>query len=618
MSSQSPVSPHDDTDSIPLEVLHALRLRMSAPSIDQDHLFDGWPQNPEYYSETQVDLLEDLYEFEKDYEGGVEQYIINGRRLLDLRDQESEIYSEIEVPPLLYRAPSLYHRSDELDALEQQAEALMKHTVFVLVAGGMGERLGYSGAKVTLPIETASGEKYLQHYLKWALTVGGAKVPFVIMTSAETHQNTVALIKDLGMTDMEGLILLKQETVFCFADLAGHLALSKGKLVRKPHGHGDVHALLYRAKHQNGMGLVDYWLKNGYQHIAFFQDTNAAATMTIPITIAVSAANNLHMNFSCIPRLPNEAVGAICRTLLDDERSWRTVNIEYNIFDVVAQNLSRERGDFAAKDGGRYSAFPGSINNLVMDLPSYHKLLKEHHGCVPEFMNPKYTDDTCREFSKPARIESLMQDFAFFYQENEYRVGATTFARSSYHPVKNALGAAIKKVIRNGSPFCAASGEEGYYQLQRKRLRAIGIAVPEQLKVDVTIQDVIPLRLFPMIVIDAVAGRSGMLKDLENLFPTPDGIHISPGSTLIITGRCIVKSLWLDGALHIKGPSNPLEEPLEVTDCTVTTAKWSVAPLPDDFHSEVDSMRGFKFQKNALAQLTKSGLAADVLEVSKL
>lgn len=33
---------------------------------------------------------------------------------------------------------------------------------FVLVAGGLGERLGYSGIKLALPVESASGKCFLQ------------------------------------------------------------------------------------------------------------------------------------------------------------------------------------------------------------------------------------------------------------------------------------------------------------------------------------------------------------------------------------------------------------------------------------------------------------------------
>ena len=36
------------------------------------------------------------------------------------------------------------------------------HAAFVLVAGGLGERLGFSGIKVALPVDSARGACFLQ------------------------------------------------------------------------------------------------------------------------------------------------------------------------------------------------------------------------------------------------------------------------------------------------------------------------------------------------------------------------------------------------------------------------------------------------------------------------
>lgn len=604
-------------DHISIEELHALRHRLTAPSIDQAHLFEGWPQNPEYYSAEQIDLLEDLLDFSDDYEGGVEQYIVNGRRLLDLRDQESDIFSGLEMPPLIFKAPSLYEKSDELMELEKSAAKLLKKTVFVLVAGGMGERLGYSGAKVGLPVETATGKMYLDHYMRWAVEVGGPKVPFVIMTSDETHQNTLQLIQELGFEKMENLVVLKQEAVFCFSDAAAHLAVSKGKLIRKPHGHGDVHSLIYRAVDDEGVPIVDHWVENDYEYIAFFQDTNILATTTIPIQIAMSEKHDLNMNFSCIPRLPKEAIGALCRVRKDDGKGWKTVNVEYNIFEEVARNLTREGGDYAeatAYGEKKYSPYPGSINNLVMDLPTYRKLLKEHKGIVPEFMNPKYTDATRRKFAKPARIESLMQDFAFFYSE-EHRVGTSLFDRFSYQPVKNSLQEAKKKVEQGISPFCAATGEADYYEFFRRRLNAVGVFLSPEPRTDIVVADFLPTQIFPIIVIDSSAARGGMLKELAEIFPSPDLIHISEESTLIITGKVVIQKLRLDGALRICGPPTLKHGPLVVKNLSIRTATWKVTAVPPDHPNEIECMRGFKLEKVSLTEFDPEG---DLHETSKL
>ena len=40
--------------------------------------------------------------------------------------------------------------------------AAAEHAGFVLVAGGLGERLGYSGIKVKLPVDSARSASFLQ------------------------------------------------------------------------------------------------------------------------------------------------------------------------------------------------------------------------------------------------------------------------------------------------------------------------------------------------------------------------------------------------------------------------------------------------------------------------
>jgi UDP-N-acetylglucosamine pyrophosphorylase len=83
----------------------------------------------------------------------------------------------------------------------------------VLVAGGLGERLGYSGIKVALPTEITTGTTYIGLYCKEILALQAASnklagtantVPLAIMTSDDTHQRTVdALAADgyYGMAD---------------------------------------------------------------------------------------------------------------------------------------------------------------------------------------------------------------------------------------------------------------------------------------------------------------------------------------------------------------------------------------------------------------------------------
>ena len=44
-------------------------------------------------------------------------------------------------------------------------------TGFILVAGGLGERLGYNNIKVSLPVETFTMTPYLGYYIKKILAI---------------------------------------------------------------------------------------------------------------------------------------------------------------------------------------------------------------------------------------------------------------------------------------------------------------------------------------------------------------------------------------------------------------------------------------------------------------
>ncbi|AYU77890.1 USP / UDP-sugar pyrophosphorylase [Leishmania donovani] len=597
--------------------LQALREELCTPGLDQGHLFEGWPETVDECDERQIALLTDLYMFSNMYPGGVAQYIRNGHELL-ARESEEVDFAALEMPPLIFEAPSLHRRTAERTALESAGTAMLCKTVFVLVAGGLGERLGYSSIKVGLPVETATNTTYLAYYLRWAQRVGGKEVPFVIMTSDDTHDRTLQLLRELQL-DVPNLHVLKQGQVFCFADSAAHLALDDtGKLLRKPHGHGDVHSLIYNATVKrdvvpnSGDGtataqpLVNDWLAAGYESIVFIQDTNAGATVTIPISLALSAEHSLDMNFTCIPRVPKEPIGLLCRAKKNSGDPWLVASVEYNVFAEVSRTLNKDGGEEASDPTG-FSPFPGSVNTLVLKLSSYVDRLRESNGIVPEFINPKYSDETRRSFKKPARIESLMQDIALLFSEDDYRVGGTVFERFSYQPVKNSLKGAAALVAQGNGAYCAATGEADFYELQRRRLKAIGLPLFYSSQAEVTVaNDTIGVHIFPIIVLDAMCASSGSLDDLASVFPTPEKVHIDQHSTLIVEGRVIIESLELYGALTIRGPTGPMALPHVIRNAVVRNAGWSVHAILslgagcDSRLSEVDRIRGFVLEKTTM------------------
>jgi UDP-sugar pyrophosphorylase len=111
-------------------------------------------------------------------------------------------------------------------------------------------------------------------------------------------------------------------------------------LITKPHGHGDIHNLLFDS------GVAKKWLDMGKEWMVFIQDTNALAMKAIPSILGVSRKNNWQMNSVCVPRVPGEAMGAICR-LVDESDSTKeiVINVEYNQLEGMLKDKWNPEGD---------------------------------------------------------------------------------------------------------------------------------------------------------------------------------------------------------------------------------------------------------------------------------
>ena len=198
---------------------------------------------------------------------------------------------------------------------EMLGKSVMAEAVFVLVAGGLGERLGYSGIKLSLEANLCTNVSYLELYVKYiqAMQAMARKetgnsdliIPLVIMTSGDTDPLTRKLIQDkdnFGLPDGQIRIVM-QDKVAALKDGNAGLALEDGDrwtIQTKPHGHGDVHNLLYQS------GVAKKWKSLGKEWMVFIQDTNALAIKTIPSILGVSRQKNWLMNSVCVPKKPGQ------------------------------------------------------------------------------------------------------------------------------------------------------------------------------------------------------------------------------------------------------------------------------------------------------------------------
>lgn len=165
---------------------------------------------------------------------------------------------------------------------------------------------------------------YIEYYIQYILAVqkkyakNGMKLPLCIMTSGDTNEKTVALLtknRYFGMDPSQVTLVQQGIGVPALMDNEARIALCDTetdkdiylKILTKPHGHGDVHELLYRH------GVAKKWNENGIKWITMFQDTNGLAFHALPLMLGVSKKKDLIMNSLCVPRKAKQAIGAIVK-----------------------------------------------------------------------------------------------------------------------------------------------------------------------------------------------------------------------------------------------------------------------------------------------------------------
>ena len=438
----------------------------------QAHLFADWPSLGDRDDDKRR-LLSQLTHLDRSYVGGLLRYIQNARRLLE--DSRKGVNPFEGCKPSVPEGENLdFGSSDFLDVERRGVEAAAD-AAFVLVAGGLGERLGYSGIKLALPSESASGICFLQLYIESILALQKKAqvsrkeriLPLAIMTSDDTHSPTIELLESRNYfgASKDQITLLKQEKVPCLADNEAHLALSQKdsfSIQTKPHGHGDVHALLHAS------GLAKQWQKDGFKWICFFQDTNAQVFKALLAALGVSETRGFDVNSLAVPRRAKEAIGAITRLERPDATSI-TINVEYNQLDPLLRETVNPEGDVNDPETG-FSPFPGNINQLVIRIDTYVKELERHGGMIAEFVNPKYVDPSKRtDFKSSTRLECMMQDFPKNLPQDA-SVGFTLIRQvwAAYSPVKNSPADAAKKAAAGDPSHSATSGELDLYMTNCK------------------------------------------------------------------------------------------------------------------------------------------------------
>jgi len=492
----------------------------------QEHLFADWDA-PGTHDSAKADFLAVLTRIDSSYPGGLAGYISNARKLLAEAKKGANPFEGL-VPHQPDKV-DLTQFDESYDRYEAVGKGRFDKTAVVLVAGGLGERLGYNGIKLDIPTEVSETTSYLAHYAANLLAMEARMespqpVPFIIMVSEDTDAKTRASLEanDYFGLKPEQVHILKQELVPAIADNDGHLALAeKYKLILKPHGHGDIHMLLHTS------GLAAKLHADGIEHFVYVQDTNGQVFNALPAALGVSAEKNFDFNSVAVNRIPGEACGGLAKLVGNGKEM--TINVEYNQLDPLLRDTVSPEGDVPNEQG--FSMFPGNINVLIIKAASYVRILEQTQGIISEFVNPKYADEDKTVFKKPTRLETMMQDLPKLFSPDE-KVGVSVFDRRwSFSANKNNIIDAAAKAAAGGPPESGASAESDFYLAGRMKLAAAGMEVSEA--AEKRILD-IPMTPGPRVIL-----RPSFAMTLAEVREKIKGGSISGEATLILDGKDI-------------------------------------------------------------------------------
>lgn len=121
---------------------------LCSSELGQAHLFKDWPTGDDGDTSPAVKrrFVEQLERLDNSYPTGLIGYVNNARKLLE--KSRKGINPLKGWVPSVPKGKSLELGTDEYDKMEALGRHELGTVGFVLVAGGLGERLGYSNIKV--------------------------------------------------------------------------------------------------------------------------------------------------------------------------------------------------------------------------------------------------------------------------------------------------------------------------------------------------------------------------------------------------------------------------------------------------------------------------------------
>lgn len=378
----------------------------------------GQTQLLTYYEELSKEgkakLLQAIEEMDWSFEDALSHPIDLTGAGRDIRPIEGASLSDIEKNKEAYEAVGV-------EAIKAGKVAA------VLLAGGMGTRLGVDGPKgaydigLTKPLYIFEQQmKNLEEVVKKC----GAYPPLYIMTSDKNHETTVGFWKEHGFFGYpESLVKFFKQDMAPAVDFDGKIFLeTKDTPALSPNGNGGWFSSMKRA------GLVDDLHQKGVEWLNIYAVDNVLQRIADPVFVGASILAGVNCGAKVISKNdPYEKVGVLC---LDGDKP--DIIEYYELTDEMANEKTAS---------GEYAYRYGVIMNYLFRLSQLEKIADQR---IPVHIVTKKIERLCEDgvTRKPEKengkkFETLVVDLI---KPMESVLPFEVVREKEFAPIKNKTG----------------------------------------------------------------------------------------------------------------------------------------------------------------------------------
>ncbi len=181
----------------------------------------------------------------------------------------------------------------------------------LLVAGGQGTRLGFSGPKGLFPIGPISGKSLYQLHAERIRALGrryGQPMPLLIMTRPANHDDTTRFFEEHDRFGLaaEEVHFFTQGTYPTFSEEGKVQLAAIDRLSESPDGHGGVVEALRIS------GLLRHLRDREIEHVFYFQVDNPLVRIADPLFLGHHIHENADVSAKVVAKIdPLEKVGVL-------------------------------------------------------------------------------------------------------------------------------------------------------------------------------------------------------------------------------------------------------------------------------------------------------------------